>query len=264
MPSVYRFLSALITCFALLLAFSTESQESNWKELSSIADSLQRDKQFDKAITYWEQAIVRAKNAPDTIKQMLRFRLLYGKGLTFNYEKEGIPFFEEAYPLLSVSQLDTSSQSTFLNTYYHFLGYNGRWLDALPIAEHCMRLREHLDEDPPLAYISALHDVAYISKMIGKYPQAIEKYKQSIDLYIRYNGRLDNDVALGYNNLAFNYGTVGLANKEYEAYREAADIWENIDLEDQSYLSTVYGNLLHWLMKYGQVDEAESLLAKMR
>ncbi|GGG80867.1 hypothetical protein GCM10007415_11740 [Parapedobacter pyrenivorans] len=247
-----------------MLAFTTESQESNWKALSIIADSLQSNRQFDQAVPFWEQAVSSAKNAPDTIKRMLRFRLLYGKGLTYDYEKEGIPFFEEAYPLLSVSQLDTSRQSTFLNTYYHYLGYNGRWTEALPIAELCMRLRENLDEKPPLAYISTVHDVAYINNMIGHYPQAIEGYKRSIDLYIRHKGRFDNDVALGYNNLAFNYGLMGMANKQYESYSEAAAIWESIALEDKSYLSTVYGNLLQWLIDYGQVDEAESLLAKMR
>lgn len=261
---IYRFLPLLITYFATALVSTTESQESQWKQAAAIADSLQQIRQFDEAIPFWEQAVASAGNSPDTVKQMLRFRLLYGKGLTFNYDKEGIPFFEEAYPLLPASQLDTSRQSTFLNTYYHFLGYNGRWREALPIAEHCVRLRSLLDDDPPLAYISSIHDVAYISNKIGDYPQAIENYQRSIELYIRYNGRLDNEVALGYNNLAYNYGAVGLANKEYEAYRKAANIWENIGLEDQSYLSTVYGNLLQWLMKYGQVDEAESLLAKMR
>lgn len=264
MLPVYKFLSLLLPIFVLILAFTSESQESNWRELSIIADSLQHDKKFDRAVTFWEQAVSSAKNAPDTIRQMLRFRLLYGKGLTYNYEKEGIPFFEEAFALLSDFRLDPSLQTTFLNTYYHYLGYNGRWSEALPIAELCLRLRENLEEEPPLAYISTVHDVAYINNMIGRYPQAIEGYKRSIDLYIRHNGRFDNDVALGYNNLAFNYGLMGMANKQYESYSEAATIWENIELEDKSYLSTVYGNLLHWLIDYGQVNEAESLLAKMR
>lgn len=262
--TVLYFLSSLLALTLCLAPYQTGSQDTDWRAIFRLADSLQAERRFDEALSLWVQAEASSRNSPDSVREMLRFRVLYANGLIYNYEKEGIPFFEKAYPHLSKSGLDSSRQATFLNTYYHFLGYNGKWREALPIAAHCKLLRENTTEDPPLDYISVLHDLAYIHNKIGNYPQAIENYKISIELYIRYKGLVDHDVALGYNNLAFNYGQMGMANKEYEAYRQAAAIWEKAELKDRSYLGTVYGNLIRWQMEYGDVEEAGSLLARIR
>src|SRR5690606_9629034 len=202
-----------IRLFCLLLplgtlCFPTAALQTpnDWKVFAKKADSLQREKKYAEAAVSWEKAYHHARKEADTTRQRLLFNQLYTKGASYNYEKEGIPYFEQAYPLLRYSSLNTSDQSTFLNTYYHFLGYNNRWEEALPFAAECVRLRETLNEDPPLAYLSAVHDVAFIHNKIGNYPEAIEYYRKSIDGYIKHNGELDNEVALGYNNLAFNYG----------------------------------------------------------
>ncbi len=262
--TILYFLSSLLALALCLAPYQTDSQNADWRVIYRQADSLQTQRRFDEALPLWVKAEASSRSAPDSVREMLRFRVLYANGLIYNYEKEGIPFFEKAYPHLPKSGLDSSSQATFLNTYYHFLGYNDRWREALPIAAHCKLMREHTTEDPPLDYISVLHDLAYIHNKIGNYPQAIENYKVSIELYIRYKGLIDHDVALGYNNLAFNYGQMGMANKEYEAYGRAAAIWEKAELKDRSYLGTVYGNLIRWQMEYGDVEEAGSLLARIR
>lgn len=261
--------SVLLFLFAVILAlclfpFQTDSREADWRAVFQQADSLELQRQFDKALPLWVEAEAAARHAPDSVREMLVFRLAYANALVYNYEKEGIPYFEKAYPYLAKSGLDTSRQATFLNTYYHFLGYNNRWKDALTIAMHCSRLRENTTEDPPLDYISVVHDLAFIHNKIGNYPQAIAYYKTSIDLYVQHKGPIDHDVALGYNNLAFNYGQAGMANKQYEAYSRAAAIWEKTELKDRSYLGTVYGNLIRWQMDYGDVEEVGSLLARIR
>lgn len=248
----------------LMVSTASEAPDPDWRIPASFADSLQQQKKYHEAAEYWEQALNHAAHAGDSIQQMLTFKQLYAKAVSFDYEKEGIPFFEKAYPLLPYSRLDTSAQSTFLNTYYHFLGYNNRWEEALPFAQECAALRESLNEDPPLAYLSSVHDVAYIQNKIGNYPEAIEFYLKSINGYIAHNGEQDHDVALGYNNLAFNYGLMGMANKQYAYYVKAANTWNAIEVADNSYLMTVYGNLLRWQKEYGDHTAVEGILASMR
>lgn len=259
-----KLLYILLICSILYLPSGSGREESSWMKQAEMADSLQKRKQYKESYEYWAKAYRLVKNEPDSVKNWLLFRKLYTKGVSFNYEKEGIAYFEKAYPLLVYSRLDTSEQSTFLNTYYHFLGYNNRWEEALPLAEECVRLRETLNEDSPLAYLSAVHDVAFINNKIGNYLEAIENYHLSIEGYIRHNGYMDNDVALGYNNLAFNYGEAGMANKSYEYYTKASQIWSGIDLVDNSYLMTAYGNLMRWQKHYGDHVAMEGILAKIR
>lgn len=259
-----KLLSILLICSVLYLPSGSGREESLWTKQVEIADSLQKERKFKESYEHWAKASRLAENEPDSVKNWLIFRQLYAKGVSFNYEKEGISYFEKAYPLLGYSRLDTSERSTFFNTYYHFLGYNNRWEEALPLAEECARLRETLNEDPPLAYLSAVHDVAFINNKIGNYPEAIQYYHQSIDGYIKYNGEMDHDVALGYNNLAFNYGLVGMANKQYEYYLKASKIWSSIELTDNSYLMMIYGSLLRWQKQYGDLVAMEGLLANIR
>lgn len=259
-----KLLYILLVCSVLYLPSGSEQDEPAWMKQAELADTLQKQKHYHEASDHWGKAYSLAQNELDSIKNWLLFKHLYAKGVGYDYEKEGIPFFEKAYPLLPYSRLDTSDQSTFLNTYYHFLGYNNRWEEALPFAEECVKLREPLNEDPPLAYLSAVHDVAYINNKIGNYPEAIEYYHRSINGYIKYNGYMDNEVALGYNNLAFNYGLVGMANKSYEYYMKAAQIWRGIDLADNSYLMTVYGNQMRWQKQYGDHAAMEGILASIR
>lgn len=259
-----KLLYTLLICSALYLSSSLGQEESTWTKQVELADTLQKEKRFTEASEHWEKAYRLAKNEPDSVKNWLLFKQLYAKGAGYNYEKDGIPYFEKAHPLLPYSRLDTSEQSTFFNTYYHFLGYNNRWEEALPLAHECAKLRASLNEDPPLAYLSAIHDVAFINNKIGNYPEAIEYYQQSIDGYIKYNSPMDHDVALGYNNLAFNYGLVGMANKQYEYYLKASKIWGNIELADNSYLMTAYGNQMRWQKEYGGHVAMEGILANIR
>lgn len=259
-----RFFWLSLSITALFALTLPHQPPSAWEASARKADSLQRAKKYTEAAAYWEKAYHLARKAPDTTQQRLLFKQLYAKGTSYNYEKEGIPYFEKAYPLLPHSTLDTSDQSTFLNTYYHFLGYNNRWEEALPLAQECMRLRETLNEDPPLAYLSAVHDVAFINNKIGNYPEAIAYYHKSIDGYIKYNGERDNEVALGYNNLAFNYAQAGMANKSHTYYMKAAAIWGSIELADNSYLMAAYGNLMRWQKQYGDPVAMEGILANIR
>jgi CHAT domain-containing protein len=252
-----------ISCL-FYLPSSSGSQEPSWMKPAALADSLQEQKEYGKAFEYWEKAYSLAKKEPDSVKKYLLFRQLYAKGAGYNYESEGIPYFEKAHSLLAYSRLDVSGQSTFLNTYYHFLGYNDRWEEALPLAEQCAQLRKTLNEDPPAAYLSAVHDVAYIHNKLGNYPEAIENYHLSIAGYTKHQASMANDVALGYNNLAFNYSEMGMANQSYKYYTKAAQVWSGIALVDNSYLMTVYGNLLRWQKLYGDHVAMEGLLAKIR
>lgn len=264
MLSFNKLLYILLLCSLLYFPSVSGWEGSAWMKHAQMAEELQEKKQYDEASGHWEKAYRLADNESDSVKNWLLFKQLYAKGVGFNYDKEGIPFFEKAYPLLPYSRLDTSAQSTFLNTYYHFLGYNNRWEEALPHAQECMRLRELLNENPPLAYLSAVHDLAFINNKIGNYPEAITYYQQSIDGYIQYAGDASHDVALGYNNLAFNYGLVGMANKQYESYLKASAIWSNMKLADNSYLLTLYGNILRWQRQYGDHVAMEGTLAKIR
>lgn len=260
-----RILSVLFAISALHQSSSLTQQVPQWQKLAEQADSLQRERQYAEAALYWEKAANQViGNASDSVTQLLKFKQLYAKAVSYEYEKEGIPFFEEAYPLLPYAKLNASEQSTFLNTYYHFLGYNNRWEEALPLALECVELRNALHEDPPLAYLSAVHDVAYIQNKIGNYPEAIAYYHQSIDGYIQHHGEQDSEVALGYNNLAFNYGLAGMANKSYTYYLKASRIWSNIELADNSYLMTAYGNQLRWQQQYGDHIAMEGILANIR
>ncbi|WP_439487942.1 CHAT domain-containing protein [Algoriphagus sp.] len=238
--------------------------DSSWGVFTKKADSLQKLGLHTESVSYRDSALESYTDGVTEIRNYLQVKRNHSLALSYNYAAEGIPLLASAYQLMDSTNLPLDEKISLLNTYYHFLGYNGKWPEALPVAEKIHRTLITTDDPDPESLSSVLFDIAYIHNKIGNYPEAVEFYEQALDKQISFYGESHQEVGLTYNNLAFNYGLLGLSNKQYQTYQKAAKVWEEAEELDQSYLMTVYGNLINWNLRYGDLNEAEGLLAKIR
>ncbi|MDR7128984.1 CHAT domain-containing protein [Algoriphagus sp. 4150] len=237
---------------------------ADWYPHSLKADSLQELAMHAESLPWRQKALESGKNENSEVQNYLRVKRNHSLAMTYNYAAEGIPLLADAFQLMDSTKLNTDEKISLLNAYYHFLGYNGKWSEALPVATKIHTTLSTTTDPDPESLSSVLFDIAYIHNKIGNYPEAVEFYEQALEIQIGFLGESHQEVGLTYNNLAFNYGLLGLADKEYQTYQKASKTWEEADGTDQSYLMTVYGNLINWNLRYGDLNEAEGLLAKIR
>lgn len=147
-------------------------------------------------------------------------------------------------------------------TLYLDLGSKREWPEALAVALACETIfRRDL---PPKTEADLLYSIGFIYDKCENYSQALNYYNQSIERYetIQMEGKMDvrDDIATIYNNIGVVHAHTGFFTKRKESYMKAKEIWESIEDVDESFLISVYGNLLRLYLQYGDKEAAGELI----
>lgn len=144
-------------------------------------------------------------------------------------------------------------------------GGRGNWSRALELA---LESAAHLtDALPAREEADWIYDLGYLYDMNGDYGAALEHYKKSL---LRYEALHDpevldlrHDMALVYNNIGVVHAHTGFFTERLKAYHKARALWEQVPELEESYLLTVYGNLMRLYAQYGDQQGAADLLQTM-
>ena len=147
-------------------------------------------------------------------------------------------------------------------TLYLDLGSKREWPEALAVALACETIfRRDLS---PQTEADLLYSIGFIYDKCENYSQALNYYNQSIERYetIQMEGKMDvrDDIATIYNNIGVVHAHTGFFTKRKESYMKAKEIWESIEDVDESFLISVYGNLLRLYLQYGDKEAAGELI----
>lgn len=127
----------------------------------------------------------------------------------------------------------------------------GRYKEAIPIAEQALAIREKSlgPEHPDVA--TSLNNLAELYRALGDYPKAEPLYRRSLAIQEQSLGPEHPDVALSLNNLAGIYEALGDYPKAEPLYRRALAIYEKalgpehpsvaLSLNNLAWLSTAKG-----------------------
>ncbi|TDO02786.1 CHAT domain-containing protein [Sunxiuqinia elliptica] len=216
-------------CFLLLVIFSFSSvrvfsEVETVDEYSNKIDSLEKQKAFDEAI------------------------ILQKKLLSASHRKNWDSLFARLY-------------NTY-KTYYLSEGESRNWGKALNIALESRAIC--LDNISSRDEAELIYNLAYLYDKNQKYFLALNHYKQAISLYEAladsHEQAARQKIAMAYNNIGVVHAHTGFFTERRSAYLKAKELWESVEEVDESYLMTIYGNLLRLYYQYGDKEGAKELI----
>lgn len=149
-----------------------------------------------------------------------------------------------------------------LNRTVRELRDQGRYSDAIPIAERYVSLARLKHGERHTAYATALAWLATLYRAQGRLPEAEPLMKRSLSIYEATLGRDHLDTAASLNNLALLYRNQGRLNEAEPLYRRSLAIAEKARGPDDPNVATALHNLASVYRNQGRLDEAEPLMKR--
>lgn len=129
------------------------------------------------------------------------------------------------------------------------------WIGYMPHAQEALQyLQECADKE---AEASLIFDVASSQEQLGKYKEAEEMYRRSLELYTSVFGPTHSDTLASMNNLANVLDDLGKYDEAEEVHRETLELKKSILGPDHPDTLTSKNNLAQVLESLGRYEEAE-------
>ena len=162
-----------------------------------------------------------------------------------------------------------ADEATVLETNVLELMDQGKFAEAIPLAERCVELRKKSLErhDPnirpihPADYATSINNLAYLYQALGQYEKALPLYQRSLEIYERVLGPEAPGTATGINNLAILYENMSQFDKALPLLQRALAINEKIDPEDAATANSL-NSLAMLYLSMSQFDKALPLLQR--
>ncbi|MBW4671734.1 MAG: tetratricopeptide repeat protein [Cyanomargarita calcarea GSE-NOS-MK-12-04C] len=138
----------------------------------------------------------------------------------------------------------------------------GKYIEAIPLAERALAIREKVlgREHPDVA--SSLNNLAALYKSQGNYAKAEPLYLRALTIREKVLGREHPDVATSLNNLAFLYESQGNYSKAEPLYLRSLAILEKVLGREHPLVASSLNNLAGIYRLQGNYAKAEPLLVR--
>ncbi|WP_413164994.1 tetratricopeptide repeat protein [Capilliphycus salinus ALCB114379] len=159
--------------------------------------------------------------------------------------------------LLLVQQLDEIEQANQLNEEVIQLYEQGKYNEAIPLAEEALEIRErllgenHSDVEASISWLASLY------RHQGRYKEAEAFYQRSIAILEKTLGEEHPHVAVSLNGLALLYTTLGYYHQAEAFYQRSLAILETALGTEHPDVGAVLNNLANLYTDQGRYDEAE-------
>ena len=121
-----------------------------------------------------------------------------------------------------------------------YLYNQGRYHDAIPIAQQAVQLTRDLFGEKHAEYATSLNNLATLYNMVNDYPAAIPKYQQALEVNRETLGDKHPEYAINLGNLAVLYDKMGDVKSAELLYNQALDILRiTIGEQDPIYISNL-------------------------
>jgi tetratricopeptide (TPR) repeat protein len=163
------------------------------------------------------------------------------------------------FPPFSICQQDDQVTVEALNQQVTMLFQQGRYEDAIPLAQKAADLVEKTfgPEHPNLAF--CLNNLAKLYRSLGDYAKAEPLYQRSLAIYEKSLGPDDPNVGASLNNLAMLYVNKGDYAKAELLYQRSLAIYEKAFGPDHPYVANSLNNLAALYVSLEDYTRAEPL-----
>jgi len=135
----------------------------------------------------------------------------------------------------------------------------GRYAEAVPLAERVLELRRRALGETHPNVATSLNNLAYLYDAQGLYSEAEPLYKQALKILRDMWGNTHPNVATSLNNLAEIYRSQGRYNEAESLYKQALELRKRLLGEAHPDVATTLNNLALLYKAQGRYDEAEPI-----
>ncbi len=153
----------------------------------------------------------------------------------------------------------TVEEANKLYARYTQLQKEGRYKEAIPIAQQVLAVFEKALGPDDLSTAAALNGLAELYRNLGDYQKAKPLYERSLSIYEKALGPDHQSVATILNNLAMLYRTTGNFQKAEELYKRSLSIYEKTLGPDHQNTATALNGLADLYRVTGDYQKAEPL-----
>src|ERR1700693_6288129 len=164
-----------------------------------------------------------------------------------------------AWPAGVRAQEETAADADRLNKKVVELYRQGKYADAILIAQHIVDIRKRVQGEENPDYATILNNLALLYENTGHYEKAEPLYKQALEIRKRVLGEDHPDYAMSLNNLAGLYYHMGQYEKAEPLLRQALEIRKRVLGEDHPDYALSLNNLGSLYENMGQYEKAEPL-----
>jgi tetratricopeptide (TPR) repeat protein len=169
-----------------------------------------------------------------------------------------------AFALLSATnafaeQESGSSEAEKLHAEVDRLYSEGRFDEAIPLAERALSIQERsLGPDDPRV-VQAINSLAMLYRAAGDYVGAESLFERVLEITTEALGPRDPTIAITVNNLGMVYWEQGDRERAAQYLEKALEIWEHALGPDHPNVAVALGNLASLYRRQGNLERAEPL-----
>ncbi|MFY7804411.1 MAG: DUF2225 domain-containing protein, partial [Limnoraphis robusta] len=130
--------------------------------------------------------------------------------------------------VLLVQQSDELEEAKRLEQQVIQLYEQGKYNEAIPIAERVLEIRERILGENHLDVASSMAWLAFLYSSQGRYSEAEPLYIQALEMYQKLLGTEHPDVATSLNNLALLYKSQGRYNEAEPLLKQALEMYQKL------------------------------------
>ena len=165
----------------------------------------------------------------------------------------------QSTPPLSAEQTTDLAEAIRLNEQVMQLYQQGKFSEAIPLAEQALAIREHVLGENHLDVTTSINNLALLYQSQGRYVEAEPLFKQALKLRKRDLGENHPAVALSLSNLALLYQIQGRYTEAEFLLKQAVELYKRNLGENRPNLAVSINNLAALYESQGRYAEAEPL-----
>ncbi|ERT05055.1 TPR repeat family protein, partial [Lyngbya aestuarii BL J] len=158
-----------------------------------------------------------------------------------------------------VQQLNELKKAKQLNQQVIQLYQQGKYNEAIPIAERVLEIRERLLGENHLNVASSMAWLAGLYSSQGRYSQAEPLYIQALEMRQKLLGTEHPSVASSLNNLAYLYSSQGRYSQAEPLYKQALEMRQKLLGTEHPSVASSLNNLAYLYSSQGRYSQAEPL-----
>jgi CHAT domain-containing protein/Tfp pilus assembly protein PilF len=161
--------------------------------------------------------------------------------------------------VLLVQQSDELEEAKRLEQQVIQLYEQGKYNEAIPIAERVLEIRERILGENHLDVASSMAWLAFLYSSQGRYSEAEPLYIQALEMYQKLLGTEHPDVATSLNNLALLYKSQGRYNEAEPLLKQALEMYQKLLGTEHPDVASSLHNLASLYFSQGRYNQAEPL-----
>jgi CHAT domain-containing protein/tetratricopeptide (TPR) repeat protein len=175
-----------------------------------------------------------------------------------SYQPQESGDYSLRWGIASVAEIQLAEASQ-LNQQVRKLYEQGRYNEAIPLAERALAIRQQVLGQEHLDVATSLNNLALLYSRQGRYSEAEPLYQQALQMRKKLLGDEHRLVATSLNNLAFLYSRQGRYSETEPLYQQALQMRKKLLGDEHPDVATSLNNLALLYSRQGRYSEAEPL-----